>query len=96
MTTYRLIGPSGMVHGSIDEILAVLAHEIEPAQFYWFDDREDLTGADVVVRLLALKNEAPAPHTYVESVVFGRSVGGNPGDYRITRIDPTQARKTIS
>lgn len=96
MTTYRLIGPRGMVHGSIDEILAVLAQEIEPAQFYWFDDREDITGADVVGRLLALKTEAQPPHTYVENVVFGRSVGGNPGDYRITRIDPTTVRRTIS
>ena len=85
-----------MVRGSIDEILEVIVHEIEPAEFYWFDDGEDLRGTEVVARLIALKHEAQPPHTYVEHVVFGRSVGGNPGDYRITRIDPTVAPKAIS
>lgn len=96
MTTYRLIGPKGMVRGSIDEILDVLAHEVDADQFYWFDDTEDLLGTEVMMRLIALKEQAHSPHTYVDSVVFGRSVGGNPGDYRITRIDPGADRRTIS
>lgn len=96
MTSYRLIGPNGMVRGSIDEILEVLAQQVDPAQFYWFDDSEDLLGTEVIMRLIALKNEAPSPHSYVENVVFGRSVGGNPGDFRITRIDPAADRQSIS
>ena len=92
MTVYRLIGPHVVVRGSIDEILATVSAEIDPHQFYWFDDREDITGEQLMVKLIAIKEQAEPSHSYVKSVVFGRSVGGNPGDYRITRIvEPADA-----
>ena len=96
MTVYRLISPTVMMRGSIDEILQVLAGEIDQNQYYFFDDSEDIRGTEVVERLLELKEQADAPHSYVENIAFGRSVGGNPGDYRITRIDPTTELHTIS
>jgi hypothetical protein len=95
MTVYRLIGPRGIFRGSIDEVLQIVAQDIDPIQFYWFDDREDITGAEVVRRLLELKDHAEPDHTYVQSVVFGRSVDGRPGDFRITRVEGADLKPPV-
>ena len=96
MTRYRLIGPRVMTRGTIDEILAVLSLHIEPHEFYWFGDEKDITGEEVIAQLSQLKAHADPGHSFVSSAVFGRSVGGYPGDYRITRIDPDAVTTTIS
>lgn len=96
MTVYRYVGPRGLIQGSIDEVLEAVIHDIEPHLFYWFEGREDLTGLEVIQRLLDLKQQAEPSHTYVQNVAFGRALGGNPGDFRITRKVDGETRKSIS
>jgi hypothetical protein len=88
MTVYRVAGPSLHVRGRIEEVLGVLSLHIQPGEYYWIDEAEDLTGAELMARLIDLRDRAEAPDTYVERVSFSRRVGGAPGEYLIERVNP--------
>lgn len=88
MTVYRLSTPNTRLQGSIDDVLEALSHEIEPGNYYWVDESHDLTGTELVKRLISLRAEAEPDHTYVERVTFRRSVNGPPGEYEIERVTP--------
>ena len=77
-----------MARGTIDQILAVLAHEISLTGEYEFSDGLTLGGADLLEHLQLVRDDSDSPHSFVENLEFTLRGSGGLDKYRIARITP--------